>query len=570
MKKMKLKVGLFLGLVASMTSLKASEDITYDYIIVGNGTAGGVLARKLSDDKKTKVLVLESGVNHTTDPKILDVSGQGLFQNFTDITLEQQYAETYVVPGFFPLQYFVYSEGRGWGGSSLHNYLEVFRGTPSFYDGMAAIAGDAQWSYNSLLPLMIALENYTPCQSVANPAQRGVGGPISMTQSAPITTDPLGLLLAGVDAGNAGFNTDLNDPTQVTTTGFYNIGFSPFQYFATTGGAPCTLGERSFSANTFINPSIVDEKGNGKHGRLLRIESNSYVSRVLFKDKKAVGVEFVYGPKGNKILTAKGKKIILCAGGVNSSAILQRSGIGDPSILEPLGIDVLVNNPNVGANMINQIGADSIFTGTTNATPFLQGMLNGSGVVTPGFSYPADNTRRLQVLALQLQPGVVQSIGFNVQPKSRGTIQIVSRSPLIQPNIDFKMYSDGPVTTVGTDANLAVAYYYLIEQAVTGGGGVMNYPSASQYAGGADALLRAAESSGGITITSHICGTTRMATSIADGVVDSNLNVFGVKNLMVVDLGVAPISPDGNTCYAVYTIALNAARILGVKTPPAL
>lgn len=567
---MKLLTRLFLGIAASMTPLTASENITYDYIIVGNGTAGAVLARKLSDDNKTKVLVLEAGVNNTNDPEILDASSPELFDHLTDITISQKYAETYVVPGFFPLQAFSYSEGRGWGGSSAHNYLEVIRGTPDFYNEMAAIAGDSSWTYNSLLPLMLALENYTPCQTIANPAQRGVGGPISITQAAPSNTDPVGILFAGPNAGNAGFIGDLNDPAEATTTGFFNIGFSAYQFFATAGPTPCSVGHRSFSANTFINPSIVDEKGDGKHGRLLRIKSNACVSRVLFKGKKAVGVEFFYGPKGNKILTAKGKKIILCAGAINSPAILQRSGIGDPALLEPLGIDVLIDNPNVGANLVNQYGPNAIFTGTSTAFPFLQGTINASGVVTPGFTYPADNIRRIQLVALQAGPGVVQSIGFLMQPKSRGTVKIVSRSPLIQPNVDLNMYSDGPVTTVGTDANLAVASYYLVEQAITGGGGFMIFPSAAQFALGADALLQAAQGSSGISIADHISGTTRMSTSISNGVVDGELNVFGVKNLMVADLGVAPLSPDGNTCYAVYMIGLNAARILGVRTPPAL
>jgi len=141
---------------------------------------------------------------------------------------------------------------------------------------------------------------------------------------------------------------------------------------------------------------------------------------------------------------------------------------------------------------------------------------------------------------------------------------------LVSPKVYLNMYTDGPVTEVGTDANLAVATYYLIEQAITGGGGTMIFPSPGQFAGGAAALLSAAESSSGVTIASHICSTARMGSALSNGVVDGKLRVMGVDNLMVADLSVAPFSPDGNTCYCVYMIGLNAARILGVPTPPAL
>ena len=238
---------------------------------------------------------------------------------------------------------------------------------------------------------------------------------------------------------------------------------------------------------------------------------------------------------------------------------------------------VVVNNPNVGANLICQYGPNAIFSGVTNAQPFLQGTINCSGVVTSGFNYPNVDTRVVQLVALQAVPpnpsvptGLAQSIGFILQPSSRGSVQIVSKSPLVQPNVDLNMYSDGPVTTLNTDANKAVASLYLVEQAVVGGGGFMVYPTSDQFTMGPAALLQAAQASSGISIADHICGTTRMGASSATAVVDANLNVFGVKNLMIADLGVAPISPDGNTCYAVYMIGLNAARILGIDVPPAL
>ncbi len=98
----------------------------------------------------------------------------------------------------------------------------------------------------------------------------------------------------------------------------------------------------------------------------------------------------------------------------------------------------------------------------------------------------------------------------------------------------------------------------------------MIFPSAAQFARGPEALLQAAMTASGITAESHIVATARMGTSPATAVVDGNLNVFGVKNLMIADASVIPVLPDGNICFGVYLIALGAADILGVPTPPAL
>jgi choline dehydrogenase len=443
--------------------------------------------------------------------------------------------------------------------------MQVVRGTPGIYNQWAAISGNSLWSYNSLLPMMLALENYTPCMTTANSSQRGTGGPISVTQTAPVTSsDPFGEQLH--TSTGTPFLPDINDYTEGL------IGISAYQMFA-TASSPCSPAQRSFSSREFLPSSVVTPTamgGTGTGKRLLRIASNAYVNKIIFKGNKAVGVKFIYNNQPNKMLKAWGKKIILCAGSVNSPAILQRSGIGDPAVLGPLGIKVRVNNPNVGANLLNQYGGGAIALTTTNASPFLQAFLNGS-TITPlptGFVYPNDMTRRIQIDAFQAGPGVVEMFAFLLEPNSRGTVQIVDTNPLVAPNINLNMYSDGSVLTTGTDANLTVAAYYLIAQAV-GGTGNMIFPSAAQYAT-PQSLLAAAMTASGITAESLIVATARMGTSQDNGVVDGNLNVFGVKNLMIADASVIPVLPDGNICYGVYMIALGAAQILGVPTPPAL
>ena len=197
------------------------------------------------------------------------------------------------------------------------------------------------------------------------------------------------------------FVADINDPTQGL------LGISAFQAFA-TAASPCNLGVRSFSSREFLDSviKITPTGGVGKGNRLLRIESNAYVNNIIFDGKKAIGVRFFYSNQPNKALKAYGKKIILCAGSVNTPAILQRSGIGDPAVLEPLAIKVRINNPNVRANLVNQYGGGAIafLPGGTSATPFFQAFMNASTtppLVSP-FNYPNDMTRRIQIDAFQV------------------------------------------------------------------------------------------------------------------------------------------------------------------------
>lgn len=571
MKRSKFLAGLLLTLIGSSGSLIADHYIEYDYIIVGNGTAGSVLARKLSDDKKTKVLVLEASIDTSTDPLVLAASGPNLNFVFTELTSNPKYAESYETKFTSfgaPLTFVTYNEGHGWGGGSAHNYQLTYRGSPYIYDQWAVLSNNPFWSYNSLLPLMKALENYTPCMTTPNSAQRGTGGPISITQTSPLSqTDPLAMALAGPLAGNAGFLADYNDPTSVTTTGHLFVGFSAVQHFATSPSGPCSgFGVRSYSSKEFLPPSIVSPNGVAQDGRLLRIESDTHVSRVLFKKKKAVGVEFVFGTKRNHAQKAYGKKIILCAGSINSPAILQRSGIGDPAILEPLGIDVIVANPNVGANLNNQYGL-STTVGLATAGVLGTWDCTGAGAALgPNFNYPDDNIRRVELIG-NAQGPVSGVILFMLNPNSRGTVQIVSRDQFTPPNINLNMYSDGPYTQFGTDANLMVTTLQLLLQAV--GGAAINPPASD--AGNAAALNNFLTRQSGPPIAeSHVCSTCRMGTSIANGVVDGTLHVFGVKNLMVADNSAVPVIEDGNTCYTAYMMGLGAAAILGVPTPPAL
>jgi choline dehydrogenase len=524
---------------------------TVDYVIVGLGTAGAVVARNLSNDFDNNVLVLEAGINRTTDPIVLNpnpTSSTPSIQNI--IAYDPRYSETFPIALFSPREILSYTEGRMWGGSSAHNYVNAVRGTPPIYDYWAATSGNPLWSYNNLLPYMLAMENYNSNGTTPNAAQRGLAGTLYITQSPPANTDSIAEAFTAVTG--APYVSDYNDPTQSPV--FAVVGAS--QNYVTPGANSV----RSFSIPAFLPiGTVIDSDGKGLDGRNLRIVSNAQATRVLFKGNKAVGVEYILSNDNNKVVQVFArKKVILSAGAINTPAILQRSGIGDPAILEPLGIPVVVASPNVGANLVTQYGVEGIISGpggTANFIPFAD---------MRGFSYPADGQRRVQFALVNLGPTRTGILGWILHSKSTGTVQIVDPNPLVQPLVNFNLYSDGPVTQPGTDAYTAVSIFKVIREIAVNLGRTIVYPPVADFASDAT-LLTDAKAFAGFSLENHASSTAKMSTSIASGVVDGNLNVFGVTNLMVADNSAVPLIEDGNTAYQAYLIGFGASAILNAE-----
>lgn len=534
----------------------------YDYIICGNGTAGAIMARKLSD-KGHSVLVLEAGKNRTTDPVVenpktyvLDLSG---YTDFNLLNFDPKYAKSYVVPlPSVPFQVNYLSEGKMWGGGSAHNYLLAMSATPELYDEWASITGDSMWSYSQVLNRIKRFETYTPNGTVADYTVRGNSGPIKITQTPTIINDPW--FKAATTVTGASFISDINNFKEYASG--KETAYSAQQLFVTPPfGNPNSI--RSFSANEYLNDSIVTSNGRGVNGRKLKIKSESYVDKVLFKGNKAIGVQYISNKYGNtKLKKAYGKQIILCTGGINSSVILQRSGVGPRGLLESLDIPVIVDNPNVGHNLSNHYGVLSVIPKPGGfADPALNNAL-GTGFVDLSPYMPADGERRIQTYAVN-GGDVIIHVTFMENPKSIGSVEIVDRSPISDPRLDLNMFSDGNFSTPGTDAYLAVSSFKLSNDIAHAFGSLVVSPSPPTFASDAG-LFSAAQTNPNIVISSHISGTTRMGKSIVDSVVDSKLNVFGTRNLKVVDLGIAPRTPNANTCHAVYVIAETAADIMGL------
>lgn len=534
----------------------SGNQLCFDYIIVGFGSAGAILARQLSNDFCTSVLVLEAGPNNMEDPSTLNPN---IFENFADlvkISFDPAFAATYPVPVPFSFTALAYSEGREWGGSAAHNYLQAARGIPGDFNQWGFNSNNARWFYPNVLPWMKALETYTPNSTIANPEQRGFNGPIAITQNPPINANPLAIATSTVTG--APFVSDYNDAT------LPNVATAAIQQFVTAGSGS----RRSFSAYEYMTiGEIMDEKGRGLNGRQVRVKGNAVVSRILFDNKKvATGVEYLRKHDSNpstqvKVAYAR-KKVILCAGSINTPKILLLSGVGPAAELNSLGIDVVVDSPHVGKNLQNQYGPAALIT---NGAPIPGGQI--AAFIDERPYMPADEVRRLQIAGFDIGNGLAQMIGFLLQPLSRGSVEVVVNDPLTPAKVNLNMYSDGSVLDVGSDAYLTVSYYKIIQAIAEAAGQIVIYPAPSQYAGGDEALFQAAISPAALTVSSHIVGTARFGTSIANGVVDGNLNVFGTKHLMIADVSVEDPITSANTCLGAYTIAAVAADILGVPIP---
>jgi choline dehydrogenase len=531
---------------------------TFDYIIVGFGAAGSILARKLSDDFCTSVLVLEAGPNNMEDAATLDPDIFAHFDNLIKISYDPAFAASYPVPVPNSITAIVYSEGREWGGGAAHNYLQAVRGVPTDYNQWGFNSNNPQWFYPNVLPLMKAVETYTPDDTIPNPTQRGFFGPIAITQNPPIDENPFAMAIA--DVTGAPFISDYNDAT------LGDIGTAAVQQFITAGDDS----RRSFSAYEFMTiGEIIDERGRGLDGRRVRVKGNSVATRILFDGcNNATGVQYLTKRVGNpneQVRTAYARrKVILCAGSINTPKLLMLSGVGPAQQLQNVGIDVIVDSPHVGQNLQNQYGPSAIVT---------DGPLPGRQIasfIDMRPYMPADGVRRVQIAGIDVAPGVVQMIGFILQPESRGSIEVVSADPLIPAKVNLNMYSDGSFTDVGSDAYLAVSFYKIVQAIAAAAGEVVLYPSPLQYVLGDESLFAAGLNASALTVSSHIVGTARMGTNISNGVVDGNLNVFGVKNLMIADASVENPITSGNTALGAYVIGLVAAQILGVPTPPAL
>ena len=426
----------------------------FDYIVIGAGTAGGIIAKKLSDDHSTSVLVLEAGTNMTelfSKPNLLTALGNSTDNKFSfnvATRIEQSIGHQFIT-----------SSGRAIGGSSEHNAMFAVRGSSDLYDTWASLVGDDVWNYDSVRPLFKENETYTG--EPKNHEERGFNGPIFIRQqNIPEIIPNPGLIQTLTEATHLVFGIQIDED--------YNAGIrdvvSPKGQFT----QKMENGElvRSSVATGYLNSHVVTQ-GNefhpdefGVNGRRLVILAKTTANKILFKDKHgtkiAVGVELMKDGVSHTMFARKG---IIVSAGQFSSVILQRSGIGKSADLVNAGIIPLVESPQVGYNFQTHFYVGmGVRVETTRLRQVNEADPN-QPLTLKAFKKVDNPTggRRLQLLGTpntlfipsqlvaingwqfdEKNTSNIMSIGIiDVNPITRGTVMVAHSDPEAYPSIDL-------------------------------------------------------------------------------------------------------------------------------------
>jgi choline dehydrogenase len=531
----------------------------FDYIIVGAGSAGCVLANRLSEDPAIHVALIEAG---PADKSLLIHMPMGIAQilppeknsplNWNYWTEPQRHLHN---------RKLIWPRGRVLGGSSSINGMVYIRGSASDYDHWAQL-GCTGWGWDDVLPHFKKAED----AAHGDAGYHGKAGPLHTELSTPEHPLTQAFLEAGRLLG-------LPQSQDFNGAQFEGVG----AYHTTTKG-----GQRWSAAKAYLDPV--------KDRRNLTIVTNSQAQRVLFEKGRAVGVEIMQGNTPVALHTRR--EVILCGGAVNSPQLLMLSGIGPASHLASLGIPLVADRAQVGENLQDHLdillqwtieqpaslNSNGVFP--KNLLVAAQWLLFKTGaaasVPTPAGAFvrsrPEVETPDIQLhfIAGYGLPHGIESArkkqhGYMIhvcqlRPQSRGSIRLASADPNAHPRIDPDYLSAAEDIDVQL-AGVALARQLGNAKPFEAFGPHEVFPGA---AGDARATLIDAIKTQGETIY-HPIGTCRMG-SDADAVVDLHLRVNGVVGLRVVDASVMPRLISGNTNAPTIMIAEKAADLIKAES----
>ena len=529
----------------------------FEYIIVGSGSAGSVLADRLTASGKHRVLLLEAG---GTDWRFYVQMPLGYGKTFYDKSVNWMY-KAEPDPGLNGQSDF-YPRGKLLGGSSSINAMVYIRGHRQDYEDWRA-AGNVGWGWDEVLATYRKIEDY----AAGDPALRGRGGPLTITDLGSQAHPLCKPYLEAAEKAGLPFTPDFNGAEQE--------GAGLYQFTIKNG-------IRNSAARGFLHPAM-------KRKNLL-VETHAQVTKILFEGKRAVGV--AYEQRGMK-LDARGREVILAGGAINSPQLLQLSGVGPGALLQSLGLPLVHDNANVGARMqdhhgINYTWRMKVPTLNDELRPWwgklkagLQYVLTRKGPLSlsinqgGGFfrTHPEMTRPNMQLYMqafstllpkagerpiLNPDPFSGLSLGLsNCRPTSTGEVMIKSPDPLVHPKISFNAYG----TNSDVEEMLAAVKFLRKIAAQEPLKGLM----AEELRPGPeistdDAMINDFRQRSG-TVYHHSC-TCRMGPDAATSVVDSRLRVHGVEGLRVCDASVFPNLIAGNTNAPAMMVGWRGAEII--------
>lgn len=523
----------------------------FDYIIVGAGSAGCVLANRLSENPSHSVLLIESG---PVDDSFLIRMPKGFGKTLADPRLAWHFVTTHSKANGAE----VWVRGKTLGGSSSVNGMVYVRGQPQDYDRLAEL-GNEGWAWSDVAPYFQRLENHV----LGADELRGAGGPVDITLATPSRLGDA-MLEAGRRQGLP-VKDDLNRLEQE------GIGYLAFNINS--------RGERISAARAFLRP--VRKRSN------LTIMTDTLVERVLFHGKRAVGV--VCRLKSGAEQQFLAVETILCAGALQSPKILQLSGVGPAARLQKLGIDVVHDSPGVGENMREHLlimlqyhlkypkdSQNREFSGLRLVRNVANYMLRGRGVMAQG-SYQVGGFVKTDMkldrpdaqvmfapfsldldswaMSMHSTPGM-QFFGYPLRSDSQGSVRIQSSDPSEPAVIDPNYLATDHDRRLSVDLVRYMRRY-------------MGDPVLSQYVGAEMSYTADAQTDDEILDVYrqygqsgyHASGTCRMGSDEL-AVVDARLRVRGVSGVRVMDCSIYPELLSGNTNAPTMALAWRAADLI--------